>query len=66
LHFALTWADIESELYRDLNTNLDFGIIGNSFERARVEIRVTFNNFTPQERKTFHENPAYISAFDMV
>jgi len=64
-HFALTWADHESDLYKILDKNLDFGLIGNSFERAEVDVRVTFTNFSEEEKREFIEKPAYISAFDM-
>jgi hypothetical protein len=66
MHFLLTWADTGSDLFQDMEANLDFGIIGSSFERNEVDIRVTFNNFSKEEKKFYFENPSYISAYDMV
>ncbi len=65
-HFALIWADNQSPLYEALVNNIDFGVIGKSFDRSEVEIRVQFNNFTEEEKKDFYERPCYISAYDSV
>lgn len=65
-HFALVWADVDSELMRVLNEHIDFGTIGRSFDRLGVDIRVTFNNFTEEEKMEFFQKPSYISAFDSV
>jgi len=66
VHFVLCWVDHDSKLNTDLSKNINCGLIGNSFERAGVDVRVTFNNFTEKEKQIFYERPAYISAFDMV
>ena len=66
MHFLLTWADTASDLFRDMDANLDFGLIGRSFERNEVDIRVTFNNFSEEEKRVYFESPSYVSAYDMV
>ncbi len=65
-HFILTWADTESGLAKSLQENLDFGIIGRSFEQNEVDVRLTFNNFSEKEKQEFFKNPVYVSAYDMV
>lgn len=65
-HFILTWADTESGLAGILYRNLDYGIIGRSFKQNEVDVRLTFNNFTEEEKSEFFENPVYVSAYDMV
>ena len=65
-HFILTWADTESGLAKTLEENLDYGAIGRFFEQNEVDVRLTFNNFTEEEKREFFENPVYVSAYDMV
>ncbi len=65
-HFVLTWADKGSKLYQDLEQHLDSGLIASSFERTEVDVRVTFNNLSDEEKRRFYDKPAYVSAFDMV
>lgn len=65
-HFILTWADIQSDLYKMLVTNLDPGIIGGAFKTDEVDIRVQFNNFTGEEKPEYFSTPSYLSAYDMV
>ena len=66
VHFTLTWVDSDSRLYRDLDDHLDSGLIGSSFGRAEVDVRITFNNYSEEEKQDFFRRPAYISAYDMV
>lgn len=66
MHFLLTWADTGSDLFKDMDSSLDFGVIGSSFERNEVDIRVTFNNFSEEEKRVYFESPSYVSAYDMV
>ena len=65
-HFALMWADNKSHLYETLVNNIDFGVIGKSFDRHEADVRVRFNNFSEEEQKLFYEKPCYISAYDSV
>ena len=66
IHIALTWVDSKSDLFHALERNLNFGLIGNSFERTEVDVRITFNNYSEEEKKKFFDKPVYISAFDMI
>ena len=44
-HFALTWVDSASGLAADMLMNIDFGIIGKSFDSFDVHVRMRFNNY---------------------
>ncbi|MGC9341092.1 MAG: hypothetical protein ACP5E3_00175, partial [Bacteroidales bacterium] len=66
MHFLLTWADTGSDLFKDMDANLDFGVIGSTFQRNEVDIRVTFNNFSEEDKRVYFESPSYVSAYDMV
>lgn len=65
-HFALFWLDTGSEMYKLLDRNIDFGIIGRSFDSPEANVRVRFNNYSEEEKKSFFVNPTYISAYDSV
>ncbi len=65
-HFAMTWVDTECDLFHKLEQHLDCGFTGSAFGKNEVDVRITFNNFSVDEKKEFFEKPAYISAYDMV
>ncbi|MFW5821389.1 MAG: hypothetical protein ACOCWA_08870, partial [Bacteroidota bacterium] len=58
-HFILTWADTESGLAKALKQHLDYGVIGRTFDQNEVDVRLTFNNFTEEEKREFYDNPVY-------
>lgn len=66
IHMALIWLDIDSDLMKIFRKTVNPGIIGRSFDPVEVDVRVTFNKYSEEEKQEFFERPAYISAYDSV
>ncbi len=65
LYLAIIWLDEKSPLFTTIHQLGKLGIINRFIKPAQGDIRVKFINWGEQDKNYYHEQPAYISCFDM-
>ena len=64
-HFALTWMDTGSPVFRRLQEFSRFGVLSRFISRIPADIKIRFIGCSNDEKKIYYNNPVYLSCFDM-
>lgn len=65
VYSAMIYTDSDTEIYRQIKSLKNMGLINRFFKEAKGAILARFVNFSNDEMKEFYKNPVYISGFDL-